>query len=207
MRSPLTALSAAALTGTLALSALLPGTAHAVRPAMDPQVRMHAGLSVVESPAPLGAEVGFDSRLGRNLALDAGVFFSPETDLGTTPDRAVARDHLSMRHGLYAMPGLRLPHSQPRSFRWDLYGRAGGGVIWVEDRYERNSGSVTGQMDVAGYVGADAVIMKDAWGVRAHARMALTGVYDNQLQNDVFYWGSQYGVELVYQFGYRGESY
>lgn len=198
--APLTALVVAA-TACLAL----PSDAYAVRPAMDPQVRMHAGLSVVENPSPFGAEIGFDSRVGRNLALDAGVFFTPgSSDLELTPDRAEARDHFSLRHGLYAMPGLRLPHSQPRNFRWDLYGRAGGGVVWTQDRYDKlTTTGVAGQMDVAGFVGVDAVVMKDAVGLRAHGRVAMTQVYDNQLQNDVFYWSPQYGVELVYQFGYR----
>ena len=191
-------------TSLLTLSSLLfSGTALAARPAAEPQVRLHVGLSLVEAPSPVGFSLGFDSRVGRNLALDAGVFGSMPGELETTSERATSRDHVRLRHGLYTMPGLRIPHPQPRSFRWDVYVRGGPGVVWTEDTWDRTSPNVAGQMDPAAFAGVDGVIVKNAVGLRLGVRTVLTSVYDSQLQSDQFFWAPQYNLELVYQFGVK----
>lgn len=192
-------------TSLLTLSSLLfSGTALAARPAAEPQVRLHVGLSLVQAPLPVGFSLGFDSRVGRNLALDAGVFGSMPGELETTSDRTTSRDHFRLRHGLYTMPGLRIPHPQPRSFRWDVYVRGGPGVVWTEDTWDRTSPNVAGQMDPAAFAGVDGVIVKNAVGLRVGARTVFTSVYDSQLQSDQFFWAPQYNLELVYQFGVKG---
>ncbi|MFT5582926.1 MAG: hypothetical protein ACI9VR_000503 [Cognaticolwellia sp.] len=192
-------------TPLLALSSLLfSATALAARPPVDSQVRLHVGLSLVEAPSPLGFSFGVDSRVSRNLSLDAGVFGSMPGELETTSDRTVTRDHVRLRHGLYTMPGLRIPHPQPRSFRWDVYVRAGPGVVWTEDTWSRAPDNVAGQMDPAGFAGVDGVIVKNALGVRLGVRTAMTSVYDAQLQSDQFFWAPQYNLEMVYQFGVKG---
>lgn len=188
------------------LSFVVSSTAWAARPAAEPQVRAHAGLSVVSAPSPIGVTLGVDSRVGQSLALDAGVFFSTPGDLAFTSERATAQEHIRLRHGLYTMPGLRIPHSQPRNFRWDIYVRAGPGVVWTEDIWDRAQDSTRGQMDPAGFAGVDGVIIKKAVGLRLGVRGAFTSVYDSQLQTDVFFWAPQYNAELVYQFGVRGTT-
>jgi hypothetical protein len=192
-------------TSLIALGSLLfSATAQAARPAADPQVRLHLGLSMVEAPSPVGFSVGVDSRVGRNLALDAGVFGSMPGELDTTSERATSREHVRLRHGLYTMPGLRIPHPQPRNFRWDVYVRAGPGVVWTEDIWDRAPENVAGQMDPAGFAGVDGVIVKNSLGLRLGVRTVFTSVYDAQLQSDQFFWAPQYNAELVYQFGVKG---
>lgn len=192
-------------TPLLALSSLLWSTAAlAARPAAEPQVRLHVGLSMVQGPLPAGLSLGVDSRVGRNLALDAGVFGSTPGELATTDLRAKTRDHMRLRHGLYTMPGLRIPHPQPRQFRWDVYVRAGTGVVWTEDIWDRAPENTSGQMDPAGFAGVDGVIVKNSVGLRLGVRTAMTSVYDAQLQSDQFFWAAQYNAELVYQFGVKG---
>lgn len=192
-------------TSLLALSSLLfSATALAARPAAEPQVRVHVGMSLVDAPSPLGVSLGVDSRVGRNLALDAGVFGSMPGDLGTTELRDTTRDHVRLRHGLYTMPGLRIPHPQPRAFRWDVYVRAGPGVVWTVDTWDRAPDNTKGQMDPAGFAGVDGVIVKNAIGLRLGVRSVFTSIYDSQLQSDQFFWAPQYNAELVYQFGVKG---
>lgn len=192
-------------TSLLAISSLLfSATALAARPPADPQVRVHGGLSLVQGPLPLGVSLGVDSRVGRNLALDAGIFASMPGELDTTDQRATSREHVRLRHGLYTMPGLRIPHPQPRGFRWDVYVRAGPGVVWTEDIWDRAPENTSGQMDPAGFAGVDGVIVKNSLGLRLGVRTVFTSIYDAQLQSDQFFWAPQYNVELVYQFGVKG---
>jgi hypothetical protein len=99
---------------------------------LESQNRIHAGLSVVTGPSPLGVTAGFDSRLTRVLALDVAAFLTPvEIAEGLEQEKADKRDYLFLRHGIVLTPGIRIPHVQPKAFAYDVFVRAGGGVVWV----------------------------------------------------------------------------
>ena len=107
------------------LALLAAGTANASQLALDPQNRVHLGVNYVDGS--VGLTGGFDSRLTRLVAVDIGGFVSPlaVADETVYEDHTPLLDMTFLRHGIYAAPGLRLPHAQPRTWAWELFPRAG----------------------------------------------------------------------------------
>jgi hypothetical protein len=153
---------------TLLLAALSP--ASAANMALDPQTRLHAGVSVTPGAGGVGATVGFDARLTRVVAIDMGAFASP---MAETKDPPGVDDTLpgsaQLLHGVYLAPGLRLPHGQPKSWAWEVFARGGGGVAWtVDTNPELRSavGEAPVRAAMAGCVGADALVRAGRYGAR-----------------------------------------
>lgn len=190
------------------LATLLSAPAHAQAMALEPQVRVHAGLNVVEGPSGLGVTGGMDARLTRLIALDIGVFASPvpiEAEYRWDgPSDAATPEFFQLRHGVYGTPGLRIPHPQPKTWAWDLFLRAGGGVVWSADL----SASAVGESvsdndirpDVGGTVGADALVRFGRVGARAFGRVWLFDVQQTSPARSFVVLRPQYGVEALVQW-------
>jgi hypothetical protein len=183
----------------LLLSLLCLPVAEAARPALDPVVRVHGGASYVPGPGAFGMTLGVDSRLTRTIFLDVGGFASPIALDALDSREGKAADNLQMRHALYTMPGLRIPHPQPSSFRWDVFVRAGFGILATKDRtpgYEEDFL----QVDIAGLAGVDAQIMRGRVGLRGSAKGLISQPWHSASSDDVLYWGTQYSLEALVEF-------
>jgi hypothetical protein len=190
----------------LVLAATVASPAQAARPSLDPEVRLHAGASIVQGPGPVGMMVGLDSRLTRFIYVDIAGFVSPfgleRLDLG---DEATSRDYMRLRHSVHMLPGFRIPHRQPKDFAWDLVVRGGTGVAWAANLAPINLQTTPNhtpsvQMDVTAIAGLDAMIRKDHYGLRLTGRVLGFSPFYETTGADVFFWATQFGVEAVYQF-------
>lgn len=153
---------------TLLTLGLLSAPAYAARVPLEPQTRVHAGVSVTGQP-DFGVAFGLDARMTRLIFMDLGAFVSPVSlaeDIAHPEDPA---DALRTRHGLYATPGVRIPHAAREGLTWDAVVRGGIGAIWVADLTEANPGEDTGytmNVDPAAIAGADLVLRKGKVGGR-----------------------------------------
>lgn len=171
--------------------------------ALDPMNRLHLGVSFVEGPSPLGATIGFDSRLTRLAFVDAGGFGSlgtpdpDELDPDTPPE-----DALRLRHGIYIAPGIRVPHVQPQAFGFDVLPRAGMAAVWLADLdSDRVEGRNPFSTEVAGFLGVDLSIQKGALGVRASYRHLFCAPYVQDRKEDMPMNTPMFTLEGQYQFG------
>jgi len=194
------------MTMTLMLaSTLFTGDALAGRPAMDPQVRMHLGVSAVQGPSPIGLMGGLDSRITRMLHVDIG-------GMGTVtpiPDDADIEaesntDYYRLRHGIYLAPGVRIPHRQPSAFSWDVIFRAGAAVTWSADldpdAVALTEDGVRHAVGPAGLGGMDLLIRGETIGVRASGKGFASWVYDPHTRDNALVISPQVGLEALYQF-------
>ena len=166
----------AALTSLLLASA----PASAQNMALDPQVRAHAGLNVVGGPSGIGFTGGMDSRLTTVLALDIGAFASPVLigdEYHTEPGLTLAQ-YSQLRHGVYATPGLRIRHPQPKRWAWDVFLRAGGGVLWTADLDPESKTYFPHEVRPAagGLGGVDALVRFGQLGIRASGKVWMYSV-------------------------------
>ena len=184
----------------LALILSLAGLAHAGT-GLDPQNRIHVGLSMVDTPSPVGFTGGFDSRLSRYLDMYLGLFFSPFT---VSPDYVPAAgdypDYIHLRHGVYVTPGIRFPHPQPRSWAWEVYIHAGGGVVWSANLDPNAESHAFGNRPApGGTLGVDGLARFGKFGVRAFGKgWVFGGVSDDAQTYAVL--RPQYGLEGVVQW-------
>ena len=149
----------------LALPLLLASTtASARRFGMEPQNRVHLGLSMANTSLTLGATGGLDTRLSRVLYVDTGGFFSVTDDTGRHEPAAgtATKDLFELRHALYVAPGLRIPHRYVEGLNWDLTGRVGFGAVWSAD----SSSDYLVRADPALLGGADLLLRYDRVGLR-----------------------------------------
>ena len=166
---------------------LLVPSAHATTMALEPQVRVHAGGSWVSGDAGLGVTAGFDARMTRLVAMDLGAFASP-TALPEEATSELLPESARLRHGVYLTPGVRIPHPQPRSWAWELFLRAGGGVAWTVDASQKvpldgETVYVT-KPGMAGCGGADALVRYGKVGARVAARAwVFEGTQSSPLRN------------------------
>lgn len=182
--------------------------AHAQSMALEPQVRVHAGLNVVGGPSGFGLTGGLDSRLTRYIALDIGGFASPVAiDPAYTWDGAAdagTPDFYRLRHGIYATPGIRIPHAQPKRWAWDAFVRGGGGVIWTADLAP--TADPSSDLDVAirpspaGVVGADVLVRFGRFGARAFGKAWMFDVLQIVPTRSFFVVRPQYGLEALVQW-------
>jgi hypothetical protein len=184
---------------------LASATASAQSLALDPQVRAHAGLNVVGGPSGIGFTGGLDSRLTNILALDIGGFASPiaiAADVAEPGENAL--QYSTLRHGIYVTPGLRIRHPQPKRWAWELFLRAGGGVIWTADldpdsgAYEETRYAI--RPAPAGLGGGDALVRFGRVGVRASAKVWMYEVVQNVPAETFFAARPQWSVEALVQW-------
>ena len=164
---------------------------------LDPQNRLHGGLSLTDSNLAQGFTIGLDSRMTRLVFVDVGGFGSisptPEVDADEIEDPT---DLVTLRHGLTVTPGVRIPHRYGEGFNWDLTFRGGFGAIWAEDA------SSTGplQVDPALLTGADLLLRHGPLGLRASGRVFGFKTFTKKTKNETPVARPQYAVELVYQW-------
>jgi len=178
--------------------------ADAARPSLDPEVKLHGGYSMVKGPRGSGFTLGFDSRMTRSIYVDLGGFFSPAP---LTEEYAMAEDlepisYFRLRHGIYVLPGFRVPHKQPKAFSWDVILRAGPAVAWSADltpNFTPNHERLL-EVDSAFVGGADFQVKRESWGVRLSARGLLLAPFYEDNFTEVLFWGTQFGLEALYQF-------
>jgi hypothetical protein len=180
-------------------------SANAQNMALDPQNRAHVGLNIVDGPSSIGFTGGFDSRLTRLIALDVGAFASPipiAEDFVVGDSTAPELFHL--RHGVYLTPGLRIPHPQPKRWAWDVFVRAGGGVIWAANlspSVPPESGmNYSIRPDPAGVAGADALVRFGTFGFRVFGKAWMFDVVQTSPVQTFFVVRPQWGVEALVQW-------
>ncbi|MCB9744597.1 MAG: hypothetical protein H6741_32130 [Alphaproteobacteria bacterium] len=200
------------------LAALTPSDAFAQsRRPLDPEIRLHAGPSMMPGPSGVGGIFGMDSRLTRVIYMDVGGLVSPVPIAGAffVEDDALPREHFRLRHAIYVAPGLRMPHRQPSRFHWDATFRFGATMVWSTDVslsqavYANSSIGRRLEFDAGGLVGLELMLLQPPKGVGA--RFGRVGVrasgrtlvylpfFEDEL-DDVLVWTPQVGLEGVYQF-------
>ncbi len=190
-----------------ALLCLAPGAAEAGRPALDPQNRVHAGLSVAggemfDAPS-FGAAVGFDSRMSRLLSVDVGGFVSP-MPLGEVPASfEAAGSSIYLRHGIYVAPGFRIPHRASEGLSWDVLIRAGFAGVWWTDAAAtstRLGDDYLVGLDPAGLGGVDFVLRKGSLGARLGAKGYAFTPFSQSTLEPVLVLRPQGTAEAFYQW-------
>ncbi len=189
---------------SLALLSLLAVSPAQASSMLEPQNRLHVGVSFVDSPSPFGLSAGFDSRLTRVISMDVGAFLSP---LRIAPDVALLSDYpayYELRHGLYVMPGLRIPHGQPRNWAFDVFLRAGGGAIWVANTDPTRDGFQNSNYIVApcaaGMAGGDALVRFKRVGLRISGKAVAFGATRDVQEESWVLVRSQWAAEGFFQW-------
>ena len=191
---------------TVALAAALLGsTAHAGRMPLPSLNRLHGGLSITDSGSGLGGVVGMDSRLTRLIFVDLGGFYTPgnqQFDPGIDPEKEDPSQWYTLRNGLYAAPGLRIPHRYQDGFNWDVIGRAGFAALWIADESQRiiPEDDALVYSEAGALLGVDVLLRLDTIGVRMsgkaygwHAYSPIKNAESNTIR-------PQFAIEGVYQF-------
>jgi len=123
--------------------------ASAVRLALEPQNRVYAG--VVQSDGGLGGTVSIESRLTQLITINMGGFVSTPVHYGEVESRD-EQDWVLLNHGLWAAPGLRIPHRYGKgAMNWDIIGRAGFACVFTTDAFRDDLYLI----DPAGLIGLD----------------------------------------------------
>ena len=135
--------------GLLVLYFVFPTDAEAVRVAMDPQNRVYAG--VVQSDGGIGGTVSIESRLTQLLSINMGGFVSSPVHYGSVDTRD-EQQWVRLNHGLWAAPGIRIPHRYGKGkLNWDVVGRAGFACVFTTDAFRDDLYLI----DPSGLVGLD----------------------------------------------------
>ena len=170
---------------------------------LNPRVRVHGGAVVSEGPTPVGFTAGIDSRASRFIYLDIGGFMNPFNPITNELDRDALRSPHLVQHGIYALPGIRIPHRQPKAFSWDITFRTGFGLLWTTfagTKTNPNYGTQPLDADVMTAAGVDLGIRRGALGLRAAGRVLVSWPHDYASQRDPLFWAPQLAVEGLYQF-------
>lgn len=182
---------------------LISASADAARMPLDPQNRLHLGVAAMNGTESYGLTFGMDSRLTRFFSIDLGGFFSA-TDapvLAPTSDSSI-EEWVTMRHGIWFAPGLRVPHGYSDGLNWDIFFRSGFGTVWSQDA----SAEYDSLFDVALIGGADFMLRKDKVGVRVSGKGFFYKTYPSiawkkdWVASELFVVSPQVSLEAVYQF-------
>lgn len=176
-------------------------TAEAGRQALNPKMRVHAGVTISEGPNAIGTTFGVEARASRYVFLDIGGFVTPG-DAFEGADEMDLATHIP-RNGIFAAPGIRLPHAQPAAFEWDLTARVGPGLLWTAYMGERlnSMGNLTMlEADVMVMSGVDLAVKRGEYGVRLSGRLFGSWPHNFETSTDptILMW--QGATELFYQF-------
>ena len=167
--------------------------------------RVHAGLAITDNGSGIGGVLGMDSRLTRLVFVDLGGFYTPgdqQFDPGADPETQEPSEWYTLRNGLYAAPGIRIPHRYQEGFNWDVIGRAGFAALWIADESQR----IIPQQDALLYseaallLGADVVFRFDKVGVRMSGKAYGWHTYSPVKQAESNTVRPQFTLEGVYQF-------
>ena len=184
----------------LAVTALLIASApaSAQRFKLEPQNRVHAGLSMTNSSFDLGVSAGFDTRLSQALYVDIGGFATPADDAGRPELSGLddASQYFELRHGVYVAPGLRVPHRYGDGINWDVMGRLGFGGVWSVD----GSNAWETTADPALLAGLDVFLMYKVVGLRLSGKGYLYEGYAAGVSDDTTVFRPQASVEAVFEW-------
>lgn len=174
--------------------------------ALDPQIRLHLGLGVLaDDLAPLGLTGGIDARLTRLLNIDLGGFGTlMETPAEAQIERDPPSSYFRLRHGVYVAPGIRIPHSQPKTWAWDLFVRGGAGVVFSQN-IQPGVEDLDGEGYLlepapAGFAGGDLTVRGEKVGVRIGGKAWMYAGQQKYPADEIFVVAGQFAVEGVYQF-------
>ncbi len=192
------------MTPVLLTLAMLSSSAHAGQ-AMDPQVRLHAGMTWTGGPSPFGVTGGIDARLTRIVAIDLGGFLSPvEIPEGDWVADPVDGESFHLRHALFFAPGLRIPHAQPRTWAWDVFVRGGPAVAWYADTsqesYSLDGDPYAVSPGIAGFGGGELMVRFGAVGARVAGRAWFYEAMHTSVSDPAFKVEPQVAVEALVQF-------
>lgn len=187
------------LAGLPLLLLALPQDAEARRVPLDPQNRLHVGLSIADF-GTMGIGGGLDSRLTRVISVDAGGYLSPGAPSGDLPTSDPADDPhewFSLRHSLYVTPGFRVPHRYKGQLTWDLYGRVGFGVVWADDAAATDDVILINPAFIGG---GELLLRKDSVGLRFTGKANHFRAYSTSAKDEIALTRPQWGAEVVYQW-------
>ena len=193
-------IAAVALAATLFSS-----TATAGRMPLESLNRVHGGLAITDNASGIGGVLGMDSRLTRLVFVDLGGFLTPgdqQFDASIDPETQDPKEWYTLRNGLYAAPGMRIPHRYKDGFNWDLIGRAGFAALWIADESQRiipNTDALV-YSEAALLVGADVLFRFDEVGIRLSGKAYGWQAYSPVKQTETSTIRPQFTVEGVYQF-------
>lgn len=182
----------------LGLLLLVAGGAADARVGLPQVAKNRAHLGGAWTPGSAHAVAGFDSRMTVNMSMDVGAFVSPgdpqrprfgfEGDGEDSP--------WVLRHGLYVTPGIRIPHRNRPSLKWDVIVKGGFGPIWVanaDNRYDL-------QINPALVGGFDFMLRYKEWGMRVTNRLWYTKPFSREEQVEIPTVRPQLGASIQYEF-------
>jgi hypothetical protein len=182
----------------LMLAWLAPLDADARRRPLDPQNRVHVGVSMVDNTA-LGVTGGLDTRLTRLLFVDVGGWLitselpeptgSPSSDPGAW---------IHTRHCLFVTPGIRIPHQQGPSWSWDLTARVGAGTLWSVDQSDSDWANKQSSVTVIG--GGDFIVRFEQIGLRASGKALWFQPFSQIISEELTIVRPQAALEAVWQW-------
>lgn len=184
------------LAATSLLLASAPASAQRFQ--LEPQNRIHAGLSMANGGFDLGVSAGFDTRLSQALYVDIGGFATPGDDTGRPElsDVESSSEYFELRHGVYVAPGLRVPHRYGDGLNWDVMGRLGFGGVWSVD----GSNTWETTADPALLAGLDVFLMYKVVGLRLSSKGYLYEGYAAGVSDDTPVFRPQTSVEAVFEW-------
>ena len=161
---------------------------------IEPLNRVSAGVSYVDSS--FGGVVGFESRLTHLIYLNIGGFQT----LGELAfEGEELRDQIKLKSGLWAMPGLRLPHrynKNKNAVNWDLIVRTGFGCFFndIADKPDAFN------MEPGGLFGADFYLMWKNIGFRLSGKGVYQKAYIPTRNESLLMLSSIASLEFYSQF-------
>jgi len=184
----------------VALFILIPATSNASSQTLDPKQRIHLGITSDGGTGLIGGTFGFEARASRYIFLDLGGFYTPGELTGT--DLSLFGSTHAPMHGIFAMPGIRLPHVQPAAFSWDITARVGPGIIWSNFLGETlNSQDSFGSLEADVMIGSsiDFAIRRGSYGIRTSGRIFTAWPYNFETRTGPAVIMPQMAIELIYQ--------
>jgi hypothetical protein len=191
---------ATALAATLASSPAVAG-----RMPLDAQNRIHAGLSITDNPSGVGGTLGMDSRLTRLIYVDLGGFYTggvPDFNPDARGESQGPTDWYTLKHGVYAAPGMRIPHRYQDGFNWDLIGRMGFAALWIADESQAITPSTEAIVysEPALLTGIDVLLRYEQLGVRLSGKAFGWRTFSPVANSESGFIRGQFCIEGVYQF-------
>ncbi len=183
------------------LFTLLPATSEAGRLALDPKMRVHMGAISAVGTGLVGATFGVEARASRYIFMDLGGFYTPGDPRDS--DSSTALSTHSPMHGIFAMPGIRIPHVQPTAFSWDITARVGPGMLWsafMGDTLNPDDNFGVFEADVMIASSVDVAIRRGQYGIRASGRLLAAWPYNFETRTDPGVMMPQIAIELFSQY-------
>lgn len=153
------------------------------------QNRVHVGGAW--TPGNAQVQLGFDSRLTNSIFVNVGAFVAP----GDPTDPGGSNPWV-LRHGVYVDPGIRIPHRDKGTVKWDVIARGGFGPVWVVDADSR----FEGQFNPALNWGADFLLRYKTLGLRIEGRVWHMKPFSKFEQTEDYTMRPQIGSSLLYEF-------